>query len=425
MNTRATQATQVSTPDEGTITIPTELVDIIILNAALHGDITVFLKYALVSRTWLALSRRHFFRRKAISLYPTNIHEFSELLNHRASSLPKSVQHLRLIDSYWDSDSSDDDGYPWLDELLKSSSSLSCITMLDIGLAGWERIGHSTKTLFLSSFQGVTKLEIFDLRFSALMEVFDIICAFPQLETVVLDDLGWEDKSFDPPKISGKQFPSSVRNLLLSNCYERDIFNWLLTHEPIPLLHRVELGSVSPLDAPSIGQYLKALGSELHSLRVAFSSLDAGGDAGTFYTPTLAGLQDNLFLFLIEDFHLSVDLVHNSELRTIRIDKLINHSEYQFSSPSAWVPPILSRIRSNRLQEVTFGISLSDVGQLDSVDNPIDWALWDRVFCQFQFPQLRSLCFSVNGGVNIHDVMDWISERMPSCKERGILCFAD
>ncbi|KAJ7322937.1 hypothetical protein DFH08DRAFT_712304 [Mycena albidolilacea] len=255
----------------------------------------------------------------------------------------------------------------------------------------------STRSALLAGFQAVTHLEIRAAQFDSVNHLVQLVSSKPVLQILSVDDLGWQDPSFD-----GAQWVSSaLHSVRLSNCYKRDIFDWLASHDPLPPIKHIQLGSVYPEDTHSIGRFLRRLGAHLLTLQLEFSSLDAGGDA--------------------EDFCARVDLTHNSTLHTIILDKFINYSVYQFSSAVEWIPELLSRIPN--LMEVSFGVAIRDLGELHPQEDPIDWDTLDSLFCHPRFPHLRTLRFWVSGTVALDAVSAAIARCLPRTSERPLLRF--
>ncbi|KAJ7669340.1 hypothetical protein DFH06DRAFT_1125709 [Mycena polygramma] len=296
---------------------------------------------------------------------------------------------IHLIDADWDS--------AWLDPIVAILASLPCVLELQIQNIDWGRINPSTKSTLLTGFQTLTHLEILAVQFRSVAHLVQLICSKPLLQILSVDDLGWNDPSFDPVQ----SVPAALHSLHLSNCYKRDILDWIASHPALPPIRHLQLGSVYPEDTHSIGRFLRRLGLHLLTLQLEFSSLDAGGDA--------------------EDFCSRVDLAHNSALHTIILDKFINYSVYQFSSAIAWIPEILSQ--TPNLMEVAFGVAIRDLEELHPEDDPIDWAALDALFCHPRFPHLRTLRFWVSGIVALDSVSDAIARCLPRSDERRMLRF--
>ncbi|KAJ6469471.1 hypothetical protein C8R45DRAFT_837280 [Mycena sanguinolenta] len=253
----------------------------------------------------------------------------------------------------------------------------------------------STRSALLAGFQALTHLEVRAAQFDSVSYLVQLVSSKPLLQILSVDDLAWDDASFDPSqRVSG-----ALHSLRLSNCYKRDILDWLASQERLPPISRIQLGSVYPEDTHSIGRFLRRLGAHLLILQLEFSSLDAGGDA--------------------EDFCARVDLAHNTNLRTLILSKFINYSEYQFSSAIGWIPELLSR--TPNLREVSFGVAIRDLRELHPQEDPIDWHALDSLFnCH---PHLQTLRFWISGIVALEAVSLALERCLPRSNERGMLRF--
>ncbi|KAJ7033132.1 hypothetical protein C8F04DRAFT_1039695 [Mycena alexandri] len=251
--------------------------------------------------------------------------------------------------------------------------------------------------MLLAGFQALTHLEIWAAQFDSVSHLVQLVCSKPLLQILSLDDLGWEDPSFETP---GPPVPRALHSLRLSQCYKRDILDWLASYDSLPPLHHIQLGSVYPEDTHSIGRFLKRLGPDLSTLQLEFSSLDAGGDA--------------------EDFCAHVDLAHNVDLHTIILDKFIS-SAYQFSSAVGWIPQLLSQTPG--ITEVSFGVAIRDIRDLHPQEDPIDWGALDRLFCHPRFTQLQTLHFWISGIINLESVSSVITRCLPGSNQRRLLRF--
>ncbi|KAJ6532743.1 hypothetical protein DFH09DRAFT_1182140 [Mycena vulgaris] len=376
--------------------LPPELFDVII--GQVQDDIHTLATCGLVCKSWLASSRYHIFNAIPVSLRPGNAQAFIRLATHPLSTFRPYIHSLALLSSNLPGGSFDSE---WLDSIISILAGLPCVTGLLIQNIHWGLMNPATKSAFLAGFHGLTHLELCAAQFDSVSHLVQLVCSKPHLEILGFDDLAWDDPSFDIPATTSQCVPGALHSLRLSNCYKRDILDWLVSHSELPPINHIQLGSVYPEDTPSIGRFLKRLGSDLLSLQLEFSSLDAGGDA--------------------EDFCSHVDLTDNFALHTIILDKFVHYSVYQFSSPVGWIPELVSRTSS--LREVSFGVALRNVEELYPEEDPIDWDALDSLFCHPQFPHLQALRFWVSGNVELDDVARVITRSLPRSSQRRMLRF--
>ncbi|KAJ7089237.1 hypothetical protein B0H15DRAFT_981181 [Mycena belliarum] len=373
--------------------LPPELFDIII--AQVQDDIHALAACGLVCRSWLVSSRYHILKTTPVSLSPGNAQQFIELVNHPSSTFCTHVRSLELLSHNVSGGSFD---AQWLDPIVGTLARLPCVTDMLIANIQWGQMNPRTKSTLLDGFPALTHLELWSMHFDSVSHLVQLICSKPLLHILGLDDLAWEDPSFET---SACRVPYGLHSLRLSNCYKRDILDWLVSHEALPPIHHVQLGAVHPEDTHSIGRFLARLGPDLFTLQLEFSSLDAGGDA--------------------EDFCARVDLAQNPALHTVILDKFIYYSDYQFSSAVAWIPELVSPIPN--LKELSFGIAIRDIGELHPEENPIDWAALDDLFCDPQLAGLRALRFWVADRVELREVARVLSHSLPRSSQRGMLHF--
>ncbi|KAF8911774.1 hypothetical protein CPB85DRAFT_1434810 [Mucidula mucida] len=239
---------------------PPEILDIIF--SFLYDDKQSLKACSLVARVWLQPVRAHFFH---VVLTPVNVDEFIELAANAGSFISGTLQDIALTRN-WDAIQ------------VSVFPSLKMVTCMVIHNMDYAPAPLHTVLLGMPS---VTHLYLDQVSFESFSETTLALCLFPALQSVSLCDVSWLLSEPSPHLL-----PATVTHLSLTLCYQRDVFNWLLNQRPIPHLN---LGtSVAPSDAPSIGEYLAHCGPALRSLRLGFSSFDAGGDAEDFLAPSIS-----------------------------------------------------------------------------------------------------------------------------------------
>jgi hypothetical protein len=275
--------------------LPQEIVDIIIHN--LHPDIKALSVCSLVCKSWLPASYHHIFNK--IILRPSNFDTFLTILRSPYGTAAPFIREVVIQDIFWqapstaftpnagsDSMSADLEEHPprWaLDDVLPLVQLLTSASILYLDSGNWSEVESKPYRGLPGCFSGIKELSITRSQFKTFDHAIEIISAFSQLESLHLDNVGWdydsEDLDIKPGKIEPSP-PSRLRHLGLGYCYKRDVLNWFLRHQPTHAVSSVDLGTIFGLNTPSIGNYLHSLAGSLEHLQLGFCGLDAGGDAG-------------------------------------------------------------------------------------------------------------------------------------------------
>ncbi|KAL1743010.1 hypothetical protein HDZ31DRAFT_41893 [Schizophyllum fasciatum] len=229
-----------------------------------------------------------------------------------------------------------------------------------------------------------------------LDDLLALICAFSRLETLALDDIGWDV----PEASSAHRLPPDLHRLHLGSLYKRDLLKWMRKQCPVPLVKHLSLGAVSPADATEIGEYIAVANSQLQSLRVAFNSLDAGGDA--------------------EDFSKAVDLSRCTALRSLWVDDLVYFALFRLTSPFPWLAQIIQQTATlPALTHITLTLGIDTAEQLDASEKPAHWTVLDAAFAPPAFARLAALDVLVCGEAALHAADAAIRAKLPICASRG------
>lgn len=97
---------------------------------------------------------------------------------------------------------------------------------------------------------------------------------------------------------------------------------------------------------------------------------------------------------------------------------------YQITSAVAYIPLIIAQIPPDHFEEITFGISLSAIQELDPVDHPIDWLALDKLFAGETYGRLKVVRFLIDGSeANFEATAEGLRDRLPGCKRKDLLRF--
>ena len=357
----------------------------------LRNDSSSLKHCSLVCRAWLHATRSHLFRQ--VILTPNNIVPFTFLIIDSRSTVHSHVRKLEL-----------------------------------------RRINYSAGLLanFTST---LTHLHLRDMSFNTVIDILDIICSLPYLQSVALDELtvetGFENllahiqKKILPPTVNSVRCRggSCVRTFLL----------WLLHHNSIPKLSGLDVGPIKEESTFEIGKYIASAGPAVKHLSLSF---DFGHNTHTCaledYGKQMLSITEHTKanVFSIAERYkalFGLDVCPNlgslTGLQSLRLDNFIHFEDRIKSTALVWAPRIIASGRANELREVVLGITLQKASQLDAFN--IHWEFFDEAFATMVGPyaNLVSLTFVVAGQVNVDGIASLIRSRLPGCEKRGLLQF--
>ena len=257
-----------------TLTLPPELVDKVI---DFIDERQSLVACSLVARNWMCFSRLRLFR--SVNLTSKTFPVFRGLVHHAHSTVRDAVEQIRITGPGM-SDSAKGDGWSkWVsDGFAELAPLLPRFSRLRLSYLKFALLTEPDIPKLSSQLVPLTQLKLHGIVFASFMQVSNLILAFPTLEDLSLHNSTWKEPLYG--RVS--TLPIRLQHLSLGRCYERDVVDWLLSQDPIPLIPRLNFENIGPTDAPAIGQYLRVLGPSLTDLVIGFFSLDAGGDAGTY-----------------------------------------------------------------------------------------------------------------------------------------------
>ena len=265
----------------------------------------------------------------------------------------------------------------------------------------WDDLGAESRNALIS-FQQVTQLSFFKTPFT-FDSLVDLLCSYPLLEYIRFKEF-WPRKSWDS---TTKSLPASLRHLDLGSFSKEVLMDSLVSCHSACAVDTVYLSSITVHEIPPIAAFLRNLGHNLHHLRIdLFTTWGVKiGIPILFASPSLNGVVSS------EPSYDIIDLVHNDQLRSIRLCDLIHDTETR--SPDQ-IAGILSRIVSDHMELVELAIC----GPIDL----IDWWSIGEVFAKPQFAALSLIRITVSG-LTPQDVAGVVRKALPDCDARGILDF--
>ena len=284
----------------------------------------------------------------------------------------------------------------------------------------------------------LTHLHLRDMTFNAFIDILDIICSFPHLQSVALDQLTVKTNSSDKlALIKTKVLPSSVNSVRCrDSTFLRPFVSWLLHHQSLPKLSDFDVGPVSEESALEVGKYLSFVGPAMKRFSFFFDfgySTHACALQRLFdvQAPLTAGRVPSLKSFPLAErfkalFGVDVcpDLGTLTGLQSFQLDNFIYSEDYTMEGGDlVGGLRAIASIKSLELREVILGVSLRRAGELDKLN--IRWEFLDEIFGSMDGPyvNLVSLKFKIVGKVNVDGIASLIRARLPGCEQRGILQF--
>ncbi|KAF8817166.1 hypothetical protein BYT27DRAFT_7205011 [Phlegmacium glaucopus] len=362
----------------------------------LRNDASSLKHCSLVCRAWLHAARTHLFRQ--VILTPNNIDPFTILIIDSRSTVIPHVRKLEL-----------------------------------------RRIDCSNSRLLANFASTLTHLHLRDKAFRTFIDILDIICSFPYLQSVALDELTVETSSVTKSTcIQNKALPSSVNSVRCRGGCLRTFLLWLLHHDNIPKLSNLDVGPIGEENIFEIGKYLAYVGPAMKHLSFSFDfshnthicglqvfetqPLPTASYAKTRAPSSLSIAERYKALFGLD---VCPNLASLTGLQSLRLDDFIHFEDHMQGGALVWGPRIIasSSAAAAELREVVLGVSVRQAGEVDKFN--IRWEFLDETFTNMDGPyaNLVSLKFQITGTVNLDGITSLIRSRLPGCEERGLLQF--
>ena len=383
---------------------PQELCDYIF--ETLRNDSLSLKNCSLVCKAWLHATRTHLFRQ--VILTPKNIDPFTYLIIDSLSTVHPHVRKLEL-----------------------------------------RRISYLNRWIVSNFTPTLTHLRMHGILFNTFADILDIICSFPYLQSVALDESTVESSTVEESesaRIQNKVLPSFVNSVRCRGgrgCL-RAFLLWLLHHNKIPKLSSLDVGPIEEESTFGIGKYLAFIGPAINHLSICFDfshnshicaiqpkdpdpqimlPLTSERRAKTTTNvPSIAERYKALF-----GIDICPSLGNLTGLHSLRLDNFIHFEDHIHASSLIWAPRILASIRAVDLREVILDISLRKAGELDKFN--IHWDFLDEIFSSSinmdrrPYSNLVSVKFEISGTVNMDGIAYLLRSRLPGCEKRGLLQF--
>ena len=362
----------------------------------LRNDSLSLKQCSLVSKAWLHASRTHLFRR--VILTPKNIDPFTYLIIDSRSTIHPHVREVEL-----------------------------------------RRIDCLDRWIIFNFTPTLTHLHMCDMTFNAFADILDIICFFPYLQSVALDESTVESSSVEKStriRVKNKVLPSSVNSVRCrggQGCL-RPLMLWLLHHNNVPKLANLDVGPIEEEITFEVGKYLTFAGPAINHLSLSFNF-------NHNYTHLPALQYHDPQIMLVAEISETVSPIAErykalfgldacpylgplTGLQSLRLNDFIHFEDHIQVSSLVWASKIVASIESEELREVILGVSLRNAGELDKFN--IRWHFLDEAFSNIMdspYSSLVTVKFEINGTVNIDGIASLVRSRLPGCEKRGLLQF--
>ena len=364
---------------------PQELSDHIF--ESLQHDSSSLKNCSLVCRAWLYATRTYLFRH--VILTPKNIVPFKFLITDSPSTIHAHIRKLEL-----------------------------------------RRIDFSNRRVISYFSSTLTHLHLRDMTFNTFIDILDIICSFPRLQSVALDGITVETSSVGRSTcIKNKVLPSFVNSVRYRGGCLRTFLSWLLHHTNVPKIPHLYIGPIDQGNIFEVGKYVSFVGPALRHLSFSFDIGHSTHHSCAFQDPLTTEPEDMKVSSIarryrkIYGFNVCPNIGTLTGLRSLHFDNFIHFEDHAQNSALVWSPRILASSRAVDLQEVILGVSLRKAGELDGFN--IRWDFFDEMFASMDEPyeNLVSLKFEITGTVNMDGIASLIRSRLPCCDRRGLLRF--
>ncbi|KIM42336.1 hypothetical protein M413DRAFT_409612 [Hebeloma cylindrosporum] len=368
---------------------------------------------SVVCKAWLPVCRYHLFA--AVSYHA----EFAHLLASSTHASLTISPYIRTITLKGPLAQHKENNL-----LIDSILSLPSVTSLQIERIVWIRVCMklpSSFTLALSGSSATLALLSLNLRqvnFPSCSALADFLGLFTSLQNLTLENVSWDGVGSK----SGERVPflssSSLKILRVIFSNNRIILNWLhhgivsdaileretACHRSFPHLKMLSFSDILPREADIMGAFLDSLGDSLEHLEAGILIQDLDGRNNDALSQSL-GFSRNVSLKTI--------IIHRITL--FQFPSLVTpvatafHSIAQpsmLSSPYAWLPTIISSVRSEEIHTIEFHIWFSSEPQLDQMP----WAALCNVLTNLG---ITTLVFHVFGiGADMQLVRGWFMKRL-------------
>ena len=386
--------------------LPQELHDAIIDHC--HADRGTLHSCSRVCRSWLPASRYHVFAK--LYLNSRNIVAFLQLITSPFCTIRPFVSRLVVEQGpptghplFFPNEVMLDDA--WFHEHLIHLSDFTAVRHLHMrgnGLYYSFITTRITAALRTNYGEMITDLGIHDSFFRSFTQFSSVIRCFPNIESLLLDNLMWKERTVPEP-VEPCPFPR-LRSLSFVHAYVIDLLGWLNAHEHMPPIKTLDfmMEALSPSDEAVVEAFFSRLGAGLEHLHLRHSTVCTWSKSPPIRVDVTSDRR-----------HHTDDLSPVTNLRTVYIQQQQRSRVY--ISPQ-WISSLIASIRSTQLESIALYPAFDHEEDLEG----IDWASIDNALSRPQFAHLEiKLCLS--SSLMDHIDLRALRNRLHQTDERGQL----
>lgn len=378
----------------------------------LRDDNRTLLACSLVSKEWLPLAWRTFFRTLTVNSEARAMRLYQLLTRN-----PLLVQYVQaLVISAGDQREKTKDLQGWITTYLPHlAEKLPHVDSLLFEGVQWNRIEYGPDFLRkLALFRGVRNLEFRGCKFQTFGDFEAVVLGFgASVNRLTLASMKWVQPVALP---ASYQLPLETLRVI-SGCSLEMVHAWLTRLQAgrqRGLLKNLELYEVPDAELVHLGRILRGMGHNLQSLKLGVQLRVEGRlldleRQGKFYTYPLA----SLLIIYSPDVRRWISLQGNSGLRylTIRVITTVPEQVH-------WIKNFLCLVSEDNLHILTFEVWLGLPWQLsNNVWNDIANLVSEAP----QFQSLQQVRFIHRGSLDIDEVKNAIQRQFPLLHSRGKL----
>ena len=284
--------------------------------------------------------------------------------------------------------------------------SASNVESLSLFSVRWHSMVLKTQLAILHNFAAIVRLELGDFAIATFSQLPTIICSFPHLETLVIEDIRWLTVDIVSPTL---RLPANFRALEFKGSGTECILRWLSSFQAIPSLTTVYLHDAYPWPSET-DAFFKVLGPSLETLFCDLRKHDG---------KLLIVVRSRQYSHTLPGQDWPPNLSHNRNLRTLHLRLSIAHN---IAEGTQCITRTLTQIVSDHIDKVIVEYNQVPHGQPEhEYWSQVDAALAQPQFGGLSQVEIRNAPGSLLSSSAQLALQAWFISKLPACHTRGIL----